>query len=106
MHHCTVHNTTYKHTVLFNVLVYLKLSSAILLSSFTEAYCILFMCHNCGHIITHPCECYYGITVVLHKRASDAKENLDEQVGGKLACPLREQTIQNGASGCQSPTRW
>lgn len=64
------------------------------------------MCHNCGHIITHPRERYYGITVVLHKRASDAKENLDEQVGGKLACPLREQTIQNGASGCQSPTRW
>lgn len=37
---------------------------------------------------------------------TDARENLDEQVGGKLARPLREQTIQNGALGCQSPTRW
>lgn len=52
-----------------------------------------------------------GVVAGLHEFSRtnarrDAKQASDEQVGEKLARSLRQQTIQNGASGCQSPTRW
>lgn len=52
--------------------------------------------------ITHPSECYYGITVdLLHKRTTDARQNLDEQVAENWLVPSmnrRYKTVRRAAS--------
>lgn len=52
--------------------------------------------------ITHPSKCYYSITVVpFHKCTTDARQNLDEQVGENwpvLSMNRRQKTVRRAAS--------
>ena len=91
-----------------------------LLSYFTEAYCILFMWHICGQIVLlHEissfsnmgnntsfcmllrdyCSFFFFFFFFFPQTHNWCQTEFRWTGWRKLACPLREQTIENGASG-------